>query len=207
MMGDNRSWGRGRDRDRMAPRMGGGPPGPNPLMGPMMGKPMMGYSSDRKGRYGSDDGKRRDDDSDDFDRSRVNPPGVDDEVEESFDDGSGGEDDRKRRSRFSDSDRKDQGYRGRGGFQSRGGSGGRGGRGGNSRPPFPPGKGPRGGGYGNRGRGPEGNSDYYGRGGGSGPPRRDNRDRVSLRCCLRERCGRSVAKCVFLLMIFFIPNS
>lgn len=187
MMSNNRSWGGGsRDRDRMPPRVG--PGGPNPLMGQMMGKPMGYGPGERKGRYGSDDGKRRDDgDSDEFERGRVNPPGVDDEVEESFEDGSGGEDgDRKRRSRFSDSDRKD-GYRGRGGYQGRGGNGR--GRGGNGRPaPFPPGKGPRGGGgYSRGGRGSEGNSDYYG-GRGGGQPRRDSRDRVS--CILSLNCAQ-----------------
>lgn len=182
MMGGNR-WGGGgggRDRDRMAPGMGGRPGGggPNPLMGQMMGKPGMGYDRKGGGRYGSDDGKRRDDTSaEDYDRTRgIPPPGVEpDNNDDSFDDGagSGGEDgDRKRRSRFSDSaDRR--GGRGGGGYQGRGGSGGRGGS--NGRPgPFPPGKGPRGGGGYNRG-GREGNSDYYG-GRGGGPPRRDNRD-------------------------------
>lgn len=199
-MGNNRNWGGGRDRDRMGPPRIGGPGsgGPNPLMGQMMNKPSggpMGYN-ERKSRF--DDVKRRDEgEGDEFDRSgRVGPPGVDEEVEEPFDDGAGGEDDRKRRSRFSDSaDGRPGGFRGRGGsgsggFRGRGGErdGGRG-MGNNRFGQFRPNNGGGGGGGGGRGGGgggfnrnrDDGNSRYYGGRGGGGQQGRDNRDnRVSV---------------------------
>ena len=210
MGGGGSRWGGGRDRDRIGGPVSRGPggpsSGPNPLMGSLVGKPTggpMGYSGERKSRF---DDKR---DGDDFDRfSRVGPPGVDQDSDESMDKGG----------RFGDG-----GFRGgRGGF--RGGRGGGppdrsgdrsmgGGRfGGNQ---FRPnnGGGMRGSGGFNRNRddGGSGGRFYGGRGGGGGgPPGRDNRDgRVSF--TEGERASlRLLSSAYFILYVYsslYVTNS
>lgn len=214
MMGNNRNWGGGRDRDRMGPppRMGGPGSGPNPLMGHMMNKSanQMGYN-ERKSRF--DDGKRRDEsEGDEFDRSgRVGPPGVDDEVEEPFDENAAGEDERKRRSRFSDTvDNRGPpgGFRGRGGgpnFRGRGGERDSSGRGmgnhrfGQFRPNNNVGGGRGGGGGFNRNR-DDSNPRYFG-GRGGGQQGRDNRDNR-----VRITCVTIIYSCVDLRDNFIIPS-